>query len=180
MAKTGRSPVEKELARQNQRLLRNLKRRFATIKEKVNLTGEESPALKQYEGKLERGTLKLTTRNLTKAELEAQHRELTYLNTLKTSRVKGYKNYINKWKPTIDNLKRIGGKDLVDNFYSLYNKLVEENGLIAKYKYELFEIISDGLINNLSDEEIRKRVMEKFDEIYDSNQEVELEDKIVL
>ncbi len=179
MARQERSPVEKELAYQNQRLLRNLKRRFATLKVRVNQTGEESPALKQWQGKIDRGTLKLTTRNLTKTELEAQHRELVYLNTLKTSRVKGYKNYVNKWKPTIDQLKSIGGSDLVDDFYTLYNKLVEENGLIAKYKYELFEIISDGLINNLSDEEIRRRVMEKFDEIYERDQEVELEDKII-
>ena len=147
--------------------MRNLKRRFATLEIKVNQTGQESPALKQWQGKIDRGTLKLTTRKLTKTELEAQHRELVYLNTLKTSRVKGYKNYVNKWKPTIDQLKSIGGADLVD-----------ENGLIAKYKYELFEIISDGLINNLSDEEIRRRVMEKFDEIYERDQEVELEDKI--
>lgn len=172
MAKLIRGPVEKELAKQVQRLLRNIKRRLLTISSK----GLESPATNKFISMVESGVIPLSTRNLSRMQLINSLRNLKYIQSLKTSYTKGARQWTNKIKPIFDRLVN-NGITSKNDFFKLYNKLVEENALLEKYKYDVWDIIEKGIENGEPDEVIRNKVMDLLNEIY-NKEEVSMEDII--
>lgn len=157
----------KTLRKENQRLLRNVKRRLANITRKYG----SSYATQRFLS-LE---IPMTTRGLTDEELRKQYSALKYIDSMKTSRIKGMRNF-EKFNKIIDSLNA-AGEGFVDKFYSLYGRLVEENGLLEKYKYQVMDTIRDGILNADNDEVIRNNVLKLFDDIYRQEQ-INIEDEI--
>ena len=147
----------KAIAKENQRRYKNISRRIERIENKY---GSNAYIVKKWK----EANVSPTTRGLSLQELSKQSAQLYQFDTLKSSTIKGYKNYL-KWEEDVNSLALEGIDE--SELYKLYNKFVEENGLIAKYKYEAFDVITEMLIDGQSDEAIRERVMElQYDSDY--------------
>ena len=156
----------KTIAKENQRIYKNISRRIKRIENKF---GKDAYIVKKWKD----ANVSSTTRGLSLQELSQQSAQLHQFESLKSSTVKGYKNYL-KWEEDINVLALEGIDD--SELYKLYNKFVEENGLISKYKYDAFDIITEMLVDGESEEAIRERVMELqydadygYDDRYDKN-----------
>lgn len=147
----------KAIAKENQRIYKNVSRRIERVAKKY---GENAFIVREWK----KANVSPTTRGLSLQQLTEQSAQLHRFETLKSSTVKGYKNYL-KWSENVVNL---AFADIDESeLYKLYNKFVEENGLIAKYKYEAFDVITEMLIDGESEETIRERVMElQYDSDY--------------
>ena len=148
-----RSPAEKQLAKENQRLLKNLKRRIERIKRKYG----ETSAVKNFEELTNK-----TTRGLTASELRKQHRKLTYISGLSTSTVKGTKRYKQKFEKIESTFNF--DKKLKDTFWSIYDKFTEENVLLEKFKYEIFDTINEYMNQGMDEEQIIENLKKIYNE----------------
>lgn len=152
----------KQLAKENQRLARNIKRRLARLDKKY---GEESFFVR----KLNKMPLNIFgTRGKSIEELKKQYRELRYLDELKTSYVKGQKNFDTFW----NDIKNYG-YEAYDKFSRLYNRFVEENGMLEKYKYEIVDKIADFAEQGLSEYEIRQNIFDEYEKVITEDEEVD-------
>lgn len=149
-----RSEKERLLAKENQKLLKNIKRRFANLERKYGST----IAIETFRKR----NIPLTTRGLSLKDLQQQHRNLTYISSLKTSTVKGQKQYEKSFKPIENALK---DTNVSDKFFELYNKFIEENRWMEKYKYEIFDTLLEEINENKSDEEIFNSIKEKINDL---------------
>lgn len=159
----------KDLVKEIQRVRKNLTRRFARIEKRFG----DSPALASFKNL----NLDLSVRGKSEKELRALLGELNYYEGLKTSSVKGTETYKIKFEKLEKILK--ADENLQNKFWTLYSKFVEENGLIEKYKYDVFDIIYNELLNNSSEDEIREKINKMFEENY-NEEEFEKEDKVTL
>lgn len=139
-------------AKENRQLWYNLKRRVERIKRKYGYDPKEiSKILKNF---------KSSTRGLSMEQLERQRREILYMEGLKTTHMKSFRNYL-RFEGIIKNMD----EDTLQDFWSIYNKLVVENQLFEKMKYEVFEEIESQLnspnSSGMSNDEIAYRVKVK-------------------
>lgn len=144
-------------AKVNQRLLKNIKRRIARLEKNISKYGK-SPALE----KLDELNIPMHTRGLSLDELKSQYRDLMYFQTLRTSYVKGLKNYSSRWKgisPKLDD------KEYSARFSSLYSRFVEEHAIMSHYKYEVYDLIAAYLDDNASDKTIHDALEQMFNDI---------------
>ena len=109
------------MRKENQRLMHNLKRRIKRI------GNSYVQGLKAYKD------VKWTTRGLSPEELRRNQRRLEYLNSLKTTTVKGFKQFKEEWSDIMNSLD----KEQQNEFFEIYNKIIEENALFEKFKYEM-------------------------------------------
>lgn len=174
MAKSTRSLYEKKLAKENQRLLKNLKRRFNNLINKFGYTHATEKAGYTHVTQNPRFkvlNVPMSTRGLTKEQLKKQHRDLVYLSGLRTSTVVGQKNY-EKFYNTILNVTNQSA-DIQVEFWKIYEHWVEERGLDENYKYDVMEIIQEGLASGDSEETIMQRISDLY---YSEPQAVSAED----
>lgn len=145
-----RSEYERLLAKKNQQLLKNIKRRFQRIQKKYGSSRAIEVLKKQH--------VKMTTRNLSRKELEKQYKQLSYINALKTSTIKGVKSYEKYYKP----LEQIFIEEpkMRDRFFEIYGKIIEENAWLQNYKYEIWEHITEQMNNNVSKDDIIKNILD--------------------
>lgn len=163
----------KLLVKEIQRLRKNVIRRFTNIKRKYG----ESPALASWE----KANLDTNIKGKSNKELQNLLSNLRYYNSLKTSSIKGVENYKKKFEhieAALNQYKTADGSNPVKKkFYELYNKFVEENHLIDKYKYEVMELINNMMAFGESDEDIRDEVENLYNQLYAQEQGIQSTNK---
>lgn len=145
--------TEKEMRQDVRRLIKNISRRVKRI-ESAGDTASQFSAIRFRE--LEKNLPRKLT-DLSKQELKNLHRDLRYLQGLKTSYLKG----ASKAKSSFENIREHLGslsKKSQDKFWEIYGKLYNQtSGLLEKFKYEIFETNIDYIF---SGEEVDKAVFE--------------------
>lgn len=148
----------KELKKENARLIRNAKNRIKNLNE----FEEASPAIKSL---IEHGT-PLYTKGLNDKELKKQNKDLKYFLNLKTSTVRGYREYISTAKDIFDRIEEFD-EETKSKFFKVYNELVGDNALFSFYKYETFEKI----LNNMEEDDDVSKIKEKIENLYEEAEE---------
>lgn len=151
-----RTEAEKRLIKEIQRIKHNLERSLKRVSKHEIRLKTTSPARTKFE---QIGKISVANKNL--KELKKLRRKLMYVKGLKTSKVKGFKRYVNVFGDVLHDLP----KDLKDKFWEIYNKSVEENNLWNDFKYELMVEINESLKNGASEEEINDRINKLFDKL---------------
>lgn len=96
----------------------------------------------------------------TDKELLSRYRQLTYIDKLKTSTVKGAEQAQKRFVP-IENMLSQVSQTKQDEFWEVYEKLFERMGsVIEQYKYEVFDYIADSLYIESGDPEDAVRAIE--------------------
>lgn len=170
MAKNEPKTEKGKLAADFRKKLRNLRNRMKTTEKHFGKT----PGIRAYEDALKKGKLKTSTRGKSKSELEAMHREIDYLSSLKTTTKEGAQQYDNQFKE-MEAKMRAKGKD--DIFWKLYKKMVEEHGYEKKAKYE-YMAVAEKLLDEHGEEtedELLKRLDDLFGESEDEDEDGEIE-----
>lgn len=125
--------------------------------------------------------------NKTKKQLLNQYRDLLYVNQLKTSTIKGYKEYM-KTAQSFFGVKK-SKEELIKNlknnplFSSLYNRMINENGMLEKFKYGVMGTIDDLVehANTFNEKELYKILQERYDVEYEEkNDDILTGDKLRL
>ena len=166
-----RSEKERELAKKVQRLRKNITRRFQNIQRAF---GRSRAMEKYYE--LE---IPLTTRGLSGKELKKMYDNLLYISSLKTSYVRGAKNFKIHFEDIMNTINF--DKKLEDRFWSLYDKITEENLWLENYKYEIFDTVNEYINEGLSDEDIIKTINKTYQEVYEKeNSRRDVDNPIVI
>lgn len=142
--------MRNELEKEIKKLVSNIKRRIKRVVKKYGQTPGTRRALKN-------GTLNAKVKKLNETQLKEKLRELKYINSLKTTRVKESGYYTKTFKAIEDFLKDNPGYS--DKFWEIYNKLVEEKRIQNYYKYDVMDIISQSLSYGTTDyEDIAKAI----------------------
>lgn len=148
--------VRSQLAAENRKLIRNLKRRIHNLNKKYGATPATSKLISM-------GT-PLYTKGLTLQQLKDQKRDLIYISGLKTSYVKGMKSFTEHWEK-IDTFFKEKGEYTKDKFWEIYNKFVEEHAIMHAYKYDITEIIYANMQDGKSEEQIYDNLNKLFNAI---------------
>lgn len=162
MAKRGRplqSQARTQAVKEIRALYNKLKRRIENIQERYG----DLPAVEIYHQK---GLSSFSTKGKSLEQLNNLRLDVEYVSGLKTSYTKGasnYQKYVAEW---LDLYEKDRGA--YDQIMMLYNRLVEENELAEKFKYQVIEEIYTLLETegNLSTEELSYRIRNKFKEMY--------------
>ena len=169
--KKSRTEEEIKLVKENQRLLRNIKsrlNRLVATKGKKNL----------YPYKKFKKTVKhKSTRGLSLKQLKEQQAQLRYINELKSTRSKGYKNYL-RW----ENALKANYEGFIyadeEEMYEMYSHFIEDLKFDEKYKYEVMETISNSISEGeFREQVIKERVIDLLDEMGAIEKELFMEDK---
>lgn len=150
----------KEQQKEVRRLVKNLSRRIARI-ENLNLSGSQY-AINRY-----REIEKTLPKNLGKAtdkQIQTLYRDLRYVDSLKTSTVRGAKQTMKVFEPIKNKLNTLS-KSTQDKFWEAYGKLYENSSTMANFKYEIFDVLSDVMLQGVDTEQL---VLEIIDEYKDT------------
>lgn len=79
---------------------------------------------------------------LSRSELLTRLRDIQYIESLKSSSVKGATHSAKIFGEVEQKLKSLSS-DTQSQFWSIYSKVIEENRVFQNYKYEIFDIIID-------------------------------------
>lgn len=150
----------KELIKENRRLLKNLSRRIANIE----ALGSPVPLYAVDKFRQLEKTIPKNISRLDRKSLTTLNRDLRYINALKTSTVKGAKKAQETWIPIERNLK-IFSPNNIAKFWEIYNKIYERmGGLTEKYKYELFDTITDFMYQGSDSDAVVEEIIDQFDD----------------
>lgn len=162
-----RSQAEAKAIKEIQSEYYKLKARINRIEEKFGALhyGENNKgsAVEQF---YERGLQDFSVKGKGLEELNKMRLDIEYISTLRTSYVKGtenYMKYVNEWVDLYDK-----DKDAYNKIFTLYNRLVEENELAEKFKYQIVEEIyyMEDNMGHLTDEQKYLRIKEIFKNLY--------------
>ena len=168
MAKYEPKSEKAKLAYSFRKKLNALKKRIKYVEK----TFGKTPGIRAFEDSLKKGRLKTSTRGKSISDLEKMHREIDYLNNLKTTTTPGAREYDNQFKEMEVKMKARGKDDL---FWKLYKKMVEEHGYDKIAKYEYMQIVENLINENDSDSE--DELLKKLDDLYgdSENEDGEIE-----
>lgn len=97
-------------------------------------------------------------------ELRNLYRDLRYINSLKSSTVKGAKEVQEKFKPIADKLEALS-ENTRDKFWTVYGKLYEATGgRLEQFKYELFETNIDYIYGGGETDTLEYSIISLYDE----------------
>ena len=150
-----------QLVKEIRKINKNLSRRLNRI-EKRGLE-VSAFAINQYKELKEKMPKGKELRKLDKNELQSYYRDIKYINSLKTSTVKGALNTKNRFEPVQEKLNALS-QDKRDKFWEIYGKLYSYNPYLEKFKYEIFDESIDEVY---AGEEPDKYVLELINE-YDA------------
>lgn len=153
------------MRKESRRLIKNLSRRIARIEG----LGASAPqyAVTHYRELEKRIPSKLT--QLSDKELQTLYRDLRYINSLKSSTVKGALQTQKTFEPIKENLETLS-KDKQRAFWEIYGKVYERtSGTMENFKYVLFETNIDYI---LSGQDVDTAVEEIIDEYNKSLEEM--------
>lgn len=162
MAKRGRKPYSQakfEATQEVRRLYNKLQRRIKNIQQRYG----DLPAVETFYNK---GLQDFSTKGKTLEQLNNIRLDIEYVSSLKTSYAKGasnYQKYVSEWVDLYDK-----DREAYDKIMMLYNRLVEENELAEKFKYQVIEEIYTLIETRgeLTPEELSYMIRQKFNEMY--------------
>ena len=146
------------------RIERNISKRVANIEQREDLPQFGAESFRKYQQRVKNklgGKKSLTS--LTEEQIRTIHRDVRYLNTLKSTSIKGAEQARDMYIPVKEKLEALS-PDLRKRFWTIYEKMVDRFGYMEMFKYELFESNIDYIYGGESDED--KAVQEVFD-LYD-------------
>lgn len=153
-----------EMIKDIRKIEQNLSRRVANIEKREDLPQFGAESFRKYQQRVKNklgGKKSLTS--LTEEQVRTIHRDVRYLNTLKSTSIKGAEQARDMYLPVKQKLETLS-PDLRKKFWSIYEKVVERFGYMDMFKYELFESNIDYIYGGESDTD--KAVAEIF-ELYD-------------
>lgn len=161
MAKRGRKPLSEARAM----AVKELRNVYAKLRARVNRVQAkygETPAIEEY---YNRGLDRLSTKGLEIEDINKLKIDVDYISSLKTTYMEGaehYNKYVAEWVDLYEN-----DRSTYNRIMMLYNRMVEENELVEKFKYQVMEDIytmveKEGATNK----EVYTRVKEAFNELY--------------
>lgn len=153
----------KELRQEFSRLLKNVSRRVANIeRRRATAFQYAATSFREFEKKIGK-----KWRELSDEELRDYYRDLTYISNLKSSTLKGATQAKKNFEP-IYNILNQSSPTLKEKFWKIYGKLVENNALLEKYKYDLFDaIMVEGVIRAQNEDDVIKSINEIYREAYE-------------
>lgn len=163
MARRGRKPyrteAEIEAIKELRGLYTKLRRRILNIQKRYG----DLPAVETFYNK---GLNEFSTKGKSLEQLANMRLDVEYVSGLKTSYTKGasnYQQYVAEWLDLYDK-----DRETYDRIMTLYNRLVEENELAEKFKYQVIEEIFTLVETrgDLSPQELSYMIRNKFDELY--------------
>lgn len=161
MAKRGRKPLSEARAM----AVKELRNVYAKLRARVNRVQAkygETPAIEEY---YKRGLDKLSTKGLELEDINNLRIDIDYISSLKTTYMEGaehYSKYVSEWVELYEN-----DRGMYNRIMMLYNRLVEENELVEKFKYQVIEdiytMVEKGGATN---KEIYSKVKDAFNDLY--------------
>lgn len=139
------------MIRDIRRLEKNLKGRVSSIEKREDLPQFGAESFRKFErrmNKLLQGKRNLGA--LSEEQIQTLHRDIRYLNDLKSTSIKGATKARDVYKPVKEKIDALSPK-LREKFWEIYNKTVERFGYMDMYKYELFETNIDYLYSGETD-----------------------------
>jgi hypothetical protein len=161
----GRPPLSEaraEAVRQLRDSLNKLRARVKRVEKRFGVT----PALQEY---YKRGLDKLSTKNKTLEELGKMQADIDYISGLKTTYVEGARAYDEHIAPLLEVYKV--DKDTYDKIMYIYNRMVEEYGILEKFKYQVLDMVSDMAMVGATTKEIAEVVRDMYDQMYEGDME---------
>ena len=98
-----------------------------------------------------------------RAELLSYYRQLRYIDSLKSSTVKGALATKNKFEPIRDRLNTLS-KTQQEKFWEIYGKLYETNATMEKFKYEIFNESIDEVFGATETDKIVQDIIDEYNE----------------
>ena len=146
-----------ELIKETRRYYKNLKSRIKNV-EKLNLSASRQ-TVKQFREFEKRFPKKLS--KLPEKDIRTLYRDVRYLNSLKTSTVKGAKFTQEKFEPIREKLNALS-KSKQEKFWEIYNKLYEITSTMEHFKYELFDTNIDYIYGGEDVDKAVKDIIEQY------------------
>lgn len=154
------SEARTEAVREFREAYNKLKARMQRIEKRFGT----SPALKEY---YDRGLGKASTKGKTIEEIAKMKDNVEYISGLKTSTVKGVEAYEQSIAPLLDLYD--SNRDVYDQIMYIYNRMVEENQILEKFKYEVLDMIADLSMREVSVKEIYEIAEQFYRDLYESS-----------
>ena len=150
---------DKTLRKETRRLIKNISRRIERIEKYDKITTPQY-AVENYR------SLNIPKRldKLSRKELENLYRDLSYIERLKSSTVKGAKEVQRKLEP-IKNKLEVLSPEAQKKFWKIYGKQYEiTSGTFEKYKYEVWGTIVDMMYQGKTEESIIEDIINAYDD----------------
>lgn len=141
----------------------NLKRRIQNIEKKY---GRTIPAVEEY---YKRGLDKLSTNKKSLEQIGELRKDVDYLSNLGTSKVRGAQSYIEHIEPLIELYKDPETRETYDKITNMYNRMVEEMGILEKFKYQVLDMLADLFMADVDPTEIADTVRRAYDTLYEND-----------
>lgn len=164
---------DKTLRKKTRRLIKNISRRIERI-EKYDKETTPQYAVEKYR------SLNIPKRlsELSRKELENLYRDLSYIEKLKSSTVRGAKEVQRKLEPIKNNLKTLS-PEAKKKFWEIYGKQYEiTSGTFEKYKYEVWGTILDMMYQGKTEEAIIEDIINAYDDTLEALEGEDDEDEL--
>lgn len=99
-----------------------------------------------------------------RAELLSYYRQLKYIDSLKSSTVKGALEAGKNASPILKSLKGLS-EDKQKKFWEVYNKMVNKAGLFDRFKYEIWKTTLDLMLQGEDTEKIINDMITDYDDL---------------
>lgn len=123
-----------------------------------------SPALEEY---YSRGLGSASTKGKSIEDIAKMRDNVEYISGLKTSTVKGVEAYEQSIAPLLELYD--SNRNVYDKIMYIYNRMVEENQILEKFKYEVLDMIADLSMREVSTREIYEIIEQFYRDLYESS-----------
>ena len=154
------SEARTEAVRQFREAYNKLKARMKRIEKRFGT----SPALEEYKS---RGLGNASTKGKSIEDIAKMRDNVEYISGLKTSTVKGVEAYEQSIAPLLELYN--SNRDVYDKIMYIYNRMVEENQILEKFKYEVLDMIADLSMREVSVKEIYEVAEQFYRDLYESS-----------
>lgn len=147
----------KDLRREFSKEFRNVQRRMVNIERR----SETASQIAVNKFKEFRKSLPSDWRFATDEDLRKYFSDLRYISNLKSATVKGAVRTKARFGPIERELEFVSPL-LKEKFWASYQKLVEENILLEKYKYEIMDAVKTAVVNQAQEPDEILRVINEL------------------
>ena len=153
---------DKELRKESRKLINSLSKRISNIE----VLGDSAPQYAVNNFRRLQETIPKSLDKLKGKELRNLYRDLRYINSLKSSTVKGAKEVQKTFEPIKEKLDVLSPQ-LKDKFWEIYEKFYDIAGGTAEhFKYELFDANIDFIYSGNDTEKIVHDIIEEYNKSY--------------
>lgn len=131
-----------ELIKDIQRLTRNVERRATAIESREDLPQFGAESFRKFEKRVANKLDGKSLSSLSEKDLTTIHRDIRYLNDLKSLNIHGAEKARDVWLPIKEKLAILSPAQR-EKFWEIYSKLVGENAMLDQFKYEIQDVAID-------------------------------------